>query len=125
IAMGLAGVINATMLVVATRLPADAGGSLHDAHAAFARNQGAVFATVFAVALLASGLASASAGVYSGQAIMQGFLRRGSSVFVRRMISAVPALVILAVVADPTQALVFSQVALAFGLPFALVPLVV
>lgn len=125
VAMGIAGVINAVMLVVATRLPASAGDSLPDAHAAFARNQGALFATVFALALLASGLASASAGVYSGQAIMQGFLRRNSSVFVRRLISAVPALAVLAVVGDPTKALVFSQVALAFGLPFALVPLVV
>ncbi|SBW26866.1 mn2+/fe2+ transporter, nramp family [Candidatus Protofrankia californiensis] len=125
IAMGLAGVVNATVLVVATRLPASAGESLHEAHAAFTRSEGEVFATVFAVALLGSGLASASAGVYSGQAIMQGFLRRKSSVFIRRMISSVPALVILAVIGDPTKALVFSQVALAFGLPFALVPLVV
>ncbi|MCU1657124.1 MAG: Mn2+/fe2+ transporter, nramp family [Pseudonocardiales bacterium] len=125
IAMGLAGIINAMMLVIATHLSPNAGTSLHAAHSEFTRNQGTVFASVFAVALLASALASASVGVYSGQAIMQGFLRRNSSVFVRRMVSALPALVILALVSDPTRALVFSQVALAFGLPFALVPLVV
>jgi manganese transport protein len=93
-------------------------------HKAFAQTEGAVFASVFAVALLASGLASACAGVYSGQAVMQGFLKRNSSVWLRRTVSAVPALIILAQVSDPTRALVLSQVVLSFGLPFALVPLI-
>lgn len=123
IAMGVAGVVNVLMLLVATSLPAGMGDSLTAAHTAFAEQRGAVFATVFALALLASGLASACAGVYSGQAVMQGFLRRTSSIWVRRAVTAVPALAILAVVTEPTQALVLSQVGLSFGLPFALVPL--
>ena len=125
IALGLAGVVNLLMLLVATSLPTGAGDSLVSVHAAFLDRSGTVFATVFAIALLASGLASACAGVYSGQAVMQGFLKRNSSVWLRRAVSAVPALVVLALVSDPTEALVFSQVALAFGLPFALVPLMV
>jgi manganese transport protein len=125
IAMGVAGLVNVLMLLVATSLPKGAGSSLNTVHTAFAEREGTVFATVFAVALLASGLASACAGVYSGQAIMQGFLRRGSNVWVRRAVSAVPALAILGLVSDPTQALVMSQVGLSFGLPFALVPLMI
>jgi manganese transport protein len=124
LAMGVAGVVNVLMLLIATTLPAGSGSSLASAHAAFARQQGTIFATVFAIALLASGLASACAGIYSGQAIMQGFLRRGSSVWMRRIVSSLPALLILAVVSDPSQALVMSQVVLSFGLPFALVPLI-
>jgi len=125
VAMGLAGVVNVLMLLVATSLPAGTGGSLSYVHSAFAQQEGELFAAVFAVGLLASGLASACAGVYSGQAIMQGFLRRNSSVWLRRAISSVPALIILAVVSDPTHALVLSQVVLSFGLPFALIPLMV
>ncbi|RSM55872.1 divalent metal cation transporter [Actinoplanes sp. ATCC 53533] len=125
IALGLAGVVNLLMLLVATSLPAGTGDSLESVHAAFLERSGSLFAAVFAVALLVSGLASACAGVYSGQAVMQGFLRRTSSVWLRRAVSSVPALVVLAVVSDPTSALVFSQVALAFGLPFALVPLII
>lgn len=123
IAMGLAGVVNVAMLLLATSLPAGTGGTLESVHAAIARNSGALMAAVFAVALLASGLASACAGVFSGQTIMQGFLRRSSSIWLRPAISIVPALLILSAV-DPTGVLVFSQVALSFGLPFALIPLV-
>jgi manganese transport protein len=123
IAMGIAGMVNVLMLLVATSLPVGAGNSLSDVHAAFAQTQGALFAGVFAVGLLASGLASACAGVYSGQAVMQGFLQRNSSVWLRRAVSSVPALIILALVSDPTQALIASQVVLSFGLPFALIPL--
>jgi manganese transport protein len=104
-------------------LPIGTGDTLESVHAAISRNSGAVLAAVFAVALLASGVASACAGVFSGQTIMQGFLRRNSSIWLRRAISIIPALAILAAV-DPTGALVFSQVALSFGLPFALIPLV-
>lgn len=125
IAMGLAGLVNVLMLLVATSLPHGVGDSLAGVHAAFRAREGQVFAAVFAIALLASGLASACAGVYSGQAIMQGFLRRQSNIWLRRAVSAVPALVILAMVSDPTRALVLSQVVLSFGLPFALVPLMV
>lgn len=122
-AMGVAGGVNVLMLLAATSLPAGTGDSLTAAHNGFAVQRGPVFASVFALALLASGLASACASVYSGQAVMQGFLRRGSSIWVRRAVTAVPALVLLAVVTEPTQALVLSQVGLSFGLPFALAPL--
>ncbi|MCW2723733.1 MAG: Mn2+/Fe2+ transporter, family [Frankiales bacterium] len=123
VAMAVAAAVNVLMLLVATSLPVGTGGSLESVHRAFLAHRGALFAAVFALALLASGLASACAGVYAGQAIMQGFLRRNSSVWLRRIISSVPALIILALAPDPTKALVYSQVALSFGLPFALVPL--
>jgi manganese transport protein len=125
IAMSVAGLVNVLILLVATSLPVGTGDSLARVHSAFQQREGAVFAAVFAVALLASGLASACAGVYSGQAIMQGFLKRNSNIWLRRVISAAPALVILSIVSDPTRALVLSQVVLSFGLPFALVPLMV
>ena len=123
IAMSVAGLVNVAMLLVATSLPAGTGDSLVSVHSAFLQRQGGLFAAMFAVALLASGLASACAGVYSGQAVMQGFLRRSSSIWLRRLVSSVPALAILALVSDPTRALVLSQVVLSFGLPFALIPL--
>jgi len=125
IAMGVAGLVNVLMLLVATSLPAGTGGSLSAVHDAFVTHRGAAFAMIFAIGLLASGLASACAGVYAGQAIMRGFLKRDSSIWLRRVVSAVPALVVLGLVDDPTQALVVSQVVLSFGLPFALVPLMV
>ncbi|MCW2529153.1 MAG: Manganese transport protein [Pseudonocardiales bacterium] len=123
-AMGVAGLVNVLMLLVATSLPIGSGNSLGTVHSAFRDREGAFFAAVFAIGLLASGLASACAGVYSGQAIMAGFLRRNSNIWLRRAVSSLPALVILAVVSDPTQALVMSQVVLSFGLPFALIPLI-
>ncbi len=125
IAMSLAGAVNLSMLLMATSLPAGVGDSLNSVHDAIRAHEGAVVAVVFAVALLASGLASACAGVFSGQTIMRGFLRRNSNVWLRRIISAAPSLVILGVVSDPTQALVLSQVALSLCLPAALIPLVV
>lgn len=124
IAMTLAGLVNLSMLLMATSLPAGVGDTLESVHGALAASGGSFAAVLFAVALLASGLASACAGVFSGQTIMQGFLRRNSSIWLRRAVSIVPALVILSLV-DPTGALVFSQVALSFGLPFALIPLVI
>ncbi|HZC54221.1 MAG TPA: Nramp family divalent metal transporter, partial [Mycobacterium sp.] len=125
VAMSLAGVVNMLMLLVATRLPAGSGDSLADVHAAFSRIGGSACALVFGLALLASGLASACAGLYSGQAIMQDFLHRNSSIWLRRLVSAAPALLILGLVTDTTQALVLSQVTLTFGLPFALIPLLI
>jgi manganese transport protein len=80
---------------------------------------------IFGVALLASGLASSCVGTMSGQAVMEGFIRRQIPVFARRAITMVPALVVIAVGFSPTRALVLSQVFLSFGIPFALVPLVV
>ena len=123
IAMTIAGLVNVMMLLVAAAAPVGAGDSLNAVHRIFTVERGATFATVFAVALLFSGLASACAGVYAGQAIMRDLLRRDSSVWVRRLISIVPSLLVLATVSNPSSALVMSQVVLSFGLPFALIPL--
>ena len=126
VAMGVAGLVNAAMLVLAARLLRDQPGvdSLEGAHAALERIAGAPLAFAFAVALLASGFASSGVGTYAGQVVMQGFLRRRIPVVLRRAITMAPALVVLAAGVDPTRALVLSQVVLSFGIPFALVPLV-
>ena len=79
---------------------------------------------VFAVSLLASGLSSSTVGTMSGQVIMQGFLRRTIPVWVRRFVTMVPALIVIAIGLDPTSTLVLSQVVLSFAIPFALIPLV-
>jgi manganese transport protein len=79
---------------------------------------------VFAVSLLASGLSSASVGTMAGQVIMQGFLRRRIPSWIRRLVTMVPSLVVIAIGLDPTRTLVVSQVVLSFGLPFAIIPLV-
>ena len=81
-------------------------------------------ALAFAVALLASGLSSSSVGTYAGQVVMQGFIRRRIPLFARRAITMAPALVVLALGLPTTEVLVLSQVALSFGIPFALIPLI-
>jgi len=81
-------------------------------------------ALAFALALLASGFASSSVGTFAGQVVMQGFIARAVPLALRRAVTMAPALVVLAVGVDPSRALVISQVALSFGIPFALVPLV-
>ena len=90
----------------------------------FTTPSGATIALLFAVGLLASGLASTSVGAYAGAMIMQGLLRRSIPMLVRRVVTLIPALVILAIGVDPSRALVLSQVVLSFGIPFALLPLV-
>ena len=82
-------------------------------------------ATIFGIALLASGLASTSVGTMAGQVVMQGFIRRRIPLTLRRAITLAPALVVLAIGVDPTRALVVSQVVLSFGIPFALIPLLI
>lgn len=127
IALGVAGSVNlAILLLAAANLPGVEGtDSLEGAHAAISQGLGAVIATLFAVGLLASGLASTSVGAYAGAEIMHGLLRIRIPLLARRLVTLVPALAILAVGFDPTLALVLSQVVLSFGIPFALVPLVV
>jgi manganese transport protein len=126
-AMSLAGLVNAAMLVVAAALFAGSGlagtDTLEGAHAGFRTAVDGSAALLFALALLASGFASASVGTYAGQVIMQGFLRRRIPLFARRALTMFPALAILALGVEPTWALVVSQVVLSFGIPFALVPL--
>ncbi|WP_166996826.1 Nramp family divalent metal transporter [Paramicrobacterium fandaimingii] len=126
VAMVIAGTVNlAILLLAASVLPGVAGtDSLEGAHAAIAAGVGPAVATLFAVGLLASGLASTSVGAYAGAEIMHGLLHRRIPLLARRLISLVPAVVIVMIGVDPTQALVLSQVVLSFGIPFALVPLV-
>ena len=128
IAMGLAGVINLTMLVVAAELFHDSGrtgvDSIEGAHAGFQALLGGGAALAFAVALLASGLSSSSVGTYAGQVVMQGFINFRIKLFLRRAITMAPALVVLALGFDATSTLVISQVVLSFGIPFALVPMI-
>ena len=128
IALGIAGAVNLAMLLVAassfhgTSIPGT--DTLEGVHAGLAATLGAAAAVGFAVALLLSGLASTSVGTYAGEIIMQGFLRRRIPLLVRRMITLLPALAVLAIGVDPTRALVLSQVVLSFGIPFALIPVV-
>jgi manganese transport protein len=128
IALGLAGVINLAMLAVAAKLlhtPALSGtSSLETAHHQFGAVVGGGAAIAFAVALLASGISSSSVGTYAGQVVMAGFINVRIPLLVRRAVTMVPALVVLALGVNPTAALVLSQVVLSFGIPFALVPLV-
>ena len=86
---------------------------------------GGASSTLFALALLASGLSSSTVGTMAGQVVMQGFLRRRIPIFVRRLVTMIPALVVIGIGVDPSRTLVISQVVLSFGIPFALVPLVV
>ncbi len=126
-AMGLAGLVNGAMLIVAAALFHESGvtdiGTLTGAHAAIAATLGGSAALVFALTLLASALASASVGTYAGQVILQGFLHRRIPLFTRRALTLTPALVALGVGVEPTRALLISQVILSFGIPFALLPL--
>jgi manganese transport protein len=128
IAMGLAGVINIAMLVIAASLFHGSGlthiDTIAGAHAGFGALVGGGAALAFALALLASGFASSSVGTYAGQVVMQGFIARAIPLAVRRLVTMTPALLVLAIGLDPSRALVISQVVLSFGIPFALVPLV-
>jgi len=128
IAMGIAGLVNMAMLVMAASLFHDSGltglDSIEDAHAQLGILAGSGAALAFAVALLASGFASSSVGTQAGQVVMQGFIARSIPVVVRRGVTMAPALIVLAVGLDPSRSLILSQVVLSFGIPFALVPLV-
>jgi manganese transport protein len=126
VALAIAGTVNVVILLLAaaTLQGVEGTDTLEGAHAAIGAALGPVVATMFAVGLLASGLASTSVGAYAGAEIMRGLLHVHIPLIVRRVITLVPALVILVVGVDPTLALVLSQVVLSFGIPFALVPLV-
>jgi manganese transport protein len=128
--MGLAGLINLAMLATAaavffTRGDPGAGGDLGRVVSGLNAYAGAHAGTVFGVALLISGVASSCVGTMSGQVVMEGFLRRRIPVFLRRAVTMLPALVVLGLGFSPTRALVLSQVFLSFGIPFALIPLVI
>lgn len=126
IAMTLAGLVNLSMLAVAAKLfhgRHDGEITLEAVHTGLGQMVGGVAALAFAAALLASGISSSSVGTAAGQVVMEGFLGRQIPLWMRRLITMTPALVLLASGVDPTQALVLSQVVLSFGIPFALVAL--
>ncbi len=128
VALGLAGLVNMAMLAVAAKLFHNRPGWSHTdtiqaAHAGFSDLVGGTAAIAFAVALLASGASSSSVGTYAGQVVMAGFVNLRIRLVTRRLLTMLPALVVLALGVSPTSALVLSQVVLSFGIPFALVPL--
>jgi manganese transport protein len=129
IALSLAGLVNLSMMIVAAALFHTSGltdvDSIDGAYDGLQTLVSDRAAMVFGIALLASGFASSSVGTMAGQVVMQGFIERQIPLFVRRAITLAPALVVLAIGLDPTDALVASQVVLSFGIPFALVPLLV
>ncbi len=128
VAMGVAGLINMAMLTMAASTFFAQGltsvGTLEEAHRTLEPLLGPAAGAVFAIALLASGLSSASVGTMAGQVIMQGFMHHRIPVLLRRIVTMVPSLVVIAIGLDPTRTLVISQVVLSFGLPFAILPLV-
>lgn len=128
IAMGVAGLVNAAMLIMAASTFFNQGlthvGSIEEAHKTLEPLLGSAASTVFALSLLASGLSSASVGTMAGQVIMQGFLSRHIKPWMRRLVTMLPSLIVIAMGLDPTRTLVISQVVLSFGLPFAVVPLI-
>ncbi len=125
-ALTLAGTVNIGLLLLAAANLRGVEGTdtIEGAHAAISQALGGGIGVVFAIGLLASGLASTSVGCYAGAAVMEGLIQRRVPLLVRRAITLVPALVLLAVGADPTWTLVVSQVVLSFGIPFAAIPLV-
>jgi len=129
IAMGLAGLINAAMLMMAASTFYREGyttvATLQEAHQTLEPLLGKASSVFFALSLLASGLSSSSVGTMAGQVIMQGFLRREIPVWIRRLATMIPSLIVILIGLDPTRTLVISQVVLSFGLPFAVIPLVI
>jgi len=129
VAMSIAGLINVAMLVMAASTFFQKGllevDSLEGAHKTLEPILGSASSALFALALLASGLSSSAVGTLSGQVVMQGFIRRSIPVSLRRLVTMLPAFVVIAIGVDPSRTLVLSQVVLSFGIPFALIPLVV
>ena len=129
IAMGLAGLINAAMLMMAAatfyRQGLHSIGTIEEAHRTLQPLLGPAASWVFAISLLAAGLSSSSVGTMSGQVIMQGFLHRHIPVWLRRGATMAPSLAVIFAGLDPTRTLVLSQVVLSFGLPFAIIPLII
>ncbi len=128
IAMIIAGMVNAAMLIMAAATFFERGlnnvATIEEANRTLEPLLGPAASWVFALSLLTAGLASSTVGTSAGQVIMQGFLRRHIPVWVRRLVTMLPSLVVIAAGTDPTRTLVISQVLLSFGLPFAIVPLV-
>jgi manganese transport protein len=130
IAMSIAGLINMSMLITAAAVfyygdVPEVGDDLDKVYDTLGSSLGHGSSLLFGIALLASGLSSSSVGTMAGQVVMQGFVNRRIPLFLRRLVTMIPALVIIAWGVNPSRALVISQVVLSFGIPFALVPLVI
>jgi manganese transport protein len=129
IAMGLASMINAAMLIMAAATFFHQGltsvGTLEESYRTLEPLLGSAARWVFGISLLAAGLSSSAVGTMAGQVIMQGFLKRKIPVWIRRLVTIVPSLIVIWMGFDPTRTLVLSQVVLSFGLPFAVIPLVI
>jgi len=128
IAMSIAGFVNVAMLLMAAATFHANGltniDAIEDAYKTLQPLLGSGASVVFAISLIASGLSSSTVGTMSGQIVMQGFIRRRIPILVRRLVTMAPALVVIGLHVDPTKTLILSQVVLSFGIPFALVPLV-
>jgi manganese transport protein len=128
VAMGLASLVNMAMLIMAAATFFKQGltdiGTIEQAHQTLQPLLGQAASGVFAISLLASGLSSSSVGTMAGQVMMQGFLHRHIPVWIRRLATMGPSLLVIAMGLDPTRTLVISQVVLSFGLPFAIIPLI-
>jgi manganese transport protein len=129
IALSLAGMVNLSMMIVAAALFHSSGltgiDSIEGAFEGLKSLVSGNAAAIFGIALLASGFASSSVGTMAGQVVMQGFIHRTIPIYLRRAVTLTPALLVLAIDFNPTDALVLSQVVLSFGIPFALVPLLI
>jgi len=128
VAMNGAWLINSAMIVMAAVAFGHLSNpvtTIEQAHQTLGPLLGPAAATVFAVALFCSGLSSSTVGVMAGQVIIEGFLDIKFSIFLRRLITIIPAMVVIAIGLDPLKILILSQVVLSFALPFALVPLLV
>jgi len=128
IAMGIASFVNAAMLIMAAATFYKTGlthiASLEEAHRTLEPLLGSSAKWIFGLSLLVSGLSSSAVGTSAGQVIMQGFLKRHIPIWIRRIVTMTPAMVVILMGLDPTRTLVISQVMLSFGLPFAIIPLV-
>ncbi len=128
IAMGLAGLVNGAMLIMASSTFFSKGlthiGTIEEAYRTLTPLLGSAASAVFAVSLLASGISSSTVGTMAGQVIMQGFIHKKVPVWLRRAVTMAPPILVIALGLDPTRTLVLSQVVLSFGLPFAIIPLV-
>jgi manganese transport protein len=128
IAMGIAGLVNAAMLMMAAATFHRAGmqdvGTIEEAYRTLQPLLGKAASWIFAISLLASGLSSASVGTMAGQIVMQGFIHRQIPAWIRRLLTMIPSLIVVSIGLDPTRTLVISQVILSFGLPFAVIPLI-
>jgi manganese transport protein len=128
IAMIIAGAINASMLIVASALFNKNHLKITDltiAHDQLGNLIGPFAAVLFGAGLLIAGLSSSSVGTMSGDVIMQGYIQKRIPIYIRRLVTMAPPLIIIILGVDPTKALILSQVILSFGISFALIPLIV